>query len=82
MPRGLNTGHVAEAQHQLRDMIRELLTDAASTGALRNDVAPDELATYCLHALTAATDLRSKAAVRRLVKVILDGLHFRAGPDG
>jgi hypothetical protein len=46
----------------------------AETGDVRNDVAPDELAIYCLHALTAAGSLRSKAAVRRLVKVTLAGL--------
>jgi hypothetical protein len=34
-----------------------------------------ELASYCLHALTAAGTLPSKAAVRRLVTVTLAGLH-------
>ena len=58
----------------LCDMIRDLLTEAAETGDLRDDVAPDELASYCLHALTAASSLPSKAAVRRLVMVILAGL--------
>jgi AcrR family transcriptional regulator len=69
---------VGRAQQQLRGMIRDLLTEGASTGDLRGDVAPDELATYCLHALTAASSLPSKAAVRRLVAVILAGLHPRA----
>lgn len=66
--------HVARAQQQIRDLIRDLLTEAAATSDLRDDVAPDELASYCLHALTAASSLPSKAAVRRLVAVILDGL--------
>jgi AcrR family transcriptional regulator len=65
---------VARAQHQLRDMIRDLLTEGAKTGELRDDVAPEELASYCLHALTAASSLPSKAAVRRLVTVTLAGL--------
>lgn len=65
---------VARAQQQLRAMIRELLTEGAQTGDLRDDVAPDELASYCLHALTAASHLPSKAAVRRLVTVTLAGL--------
>jgi AcrR family transcriptional regulator len=69
---------VAQAQQQLRHMIRELLTEGAETGYLRDDVAPDELASYCLHALAAASRLPSKAAVRRLVTVILAGLHPRA----
>jgi len=66
--------HVARAQKQLRNFIRDLLTEGARSGDLRNDVAPDELATYCLHALTAASSLPSKAAVRRLVKVTLAGV--------
>jgi AcrR family transcriptional regulator len=69
---------VAQAEHQLRKMIRDLLSEGASSGELRDDVAPDELATYCLHALTAASSLPSKAAVRRLVTVTLAGLRPRA----
>ncbi|MCA1728392.1 MAG: TetR/AcrR family transcriptional regulator [Actinobacteria bacterium] len=66
--------HVARAQQQLSAFIRDLLTEAAKTGDLRDDVAPDELANYCLLALTAASSLPSKAAVRRLVMVTLTGL--------
>jgi hypothetical protein len=55
-------------------MIRDLLIEAAETGDLRNDVAPDELASYCLYALAAVSNLPSKAAVRRLVTVTLAGL--------
>ncbi len=66
--------HVARAQQQLIDLVRDLLTEGAETGDIRDDVAPDELASYCLHALTAAGSLPSKAAVRRLVTVTLAGL--------
>jgi AcrR family transcriptional regulator len=66
--------HVARAQRQLIDLIRGLLTEVAETGNLRDDVAPAELANYCLHALTAASSLPSKAAVHRLVKVTMAGL--------
>jgi AcrR family transcriptional regulator len=66
--------HVARAQDHLRHFVRDLLSEAAETGAVRNDVAPDELANYCLHALTAAGTLPSKAAVRRLVALTLAGL--------
>lgn len=66
--------HVARAQQQLVDLIRDLLTEVAETGDLRDDVATDELATYCLHALAAAGSLPSEAAVRRLVTVTLAGL--------
>ena len=66
--------HVARAQQHLRNFIRDLLKEGAETGDLRDDIAPDELASYCLHALTAASSLPSKAAVRRLVSVTLAGL--------
>ena len=65
---------VAPAERQLRNMIRDLLTQGAASGDLRDDVSPDELASYCLHALTAAGGLPSRAAVRRLVAVTLAGL--------
>ncbi|MGH2572802.1 MAG: TetR/AcrR family transcriptional regulator [Actinomycetota bacterium] len=65
---------VARAQQQLRNMIRDLLVEGAETGDLRDDVAADELASYCLHALTAARNLPSRAAVGRLVTVTLAGL--------
>ncbi|MEO3856909.1 TetR/AcrR family transcriptional regulator [Acrocarpospora sp. B8E8] len=71
---------VVRAQRQLHDMVRDLLAEAAETGGLRQDVAPEELATYCLHALTAAGSLPSPAAVRRLVKVTLAGLQAETGP--
>jgi AcrR family transcriptional regulator len=67
--------HVVRAQEQLSDFIRDLLTEGAEIGDLRDDVPPDELTRYCLHALTAAGSLPSKASVRRLVTVILAGLH-------
>jgi len=70
--------HVAQAQRQLKDFIRDLLIEGAEAGALRADVAPDELAGYCLHALSAAGDLPSKTAVRRLVMVTLAGLRAPA----
>ena len=70
--------HVARAQQHLTDIVRELLSEAAETGDVRNDVAPEELASYCLHALSAAGSMQSEAAVRRLITVILAGLHPRA----
>jgi AcrR family transcriptional regulator len=66
--------HTARAEQQLSNFIRELLIEGAATGDLRDDVPPDELASYCLHALTAASGLPSKAAVRRLAAVTLAGL--------
>jgi AcrR family transcriptional regulator len=65
---------VARAERKLRQMIRDLLAEGARAGDLRDDVTPDELASYCLFALAAASSLPSKAAVRRLVTVTLAGL--------
>jgi AcrR family transcriptional regulator len=66
---------LVHAQHQLQHLIRDLLAEAATSGDIRDDVAPHELATYCLHALSAAGSLPSAAAARRLVTVTLAGLH-------
>ncbi|HET9139073.1 TetR/AcrR family transcriptional regulator [Actinophytocola sp.] len=66
--------HLAPAQQRLRTMVRQLLTEAAAAGEVRADMAVEELAGYCLHALDAAGGLRSAAAVRRLVALTLAGL--------
>ena len=68
------TSHVLQAQYQVRDFVRDLLTETAGTGAVRDDVPPDELATYCVHALAAAGGLPSRAAVGRLLTLTLAGL--------
>jgi len=66
--------HIAAAQRELREFIGGLIADAAEDGDLRNDIAPGELASYCLHALTAAGGLPSADAVRRLVILTMAGL--------
>ena len=66
--------HVTRAEKQLRAFIRDLVAEGAKKGVFRDDVAPAELASYCLHALMAASRLPSRAAVRRLVTVTLAGL--------
>ncbi|WP_413451299.1 TetR/AcrR family transcriptional regulator [Georgenia phoenicis] len=66
--------HVGQAQQQLGNLLRDLLTEAAKEGSVRGDVAPAELGSYCLHALAAASSLPSEAAVHRLVSVTLAGL--------
>ena len=65
--------HVAQAEQQL------LASSATSCRRgpgreLRDDAAPGELASYCLHALAAAGALPSAAAVRRLVAITMTGL--------
>ncbi|MFF4835349.1 TetR/AcrR family transcriptional regulator [Streptomyces sp. NPDC001315] len=66
--------HVAHAERHLLRFVSELLAGGVEAGEVRDDVSPDELAAYCLHALGAAGGLRSQAAARRLVQVTMDGL--------
>ena len=66
--------HIAAAQRQLREFIGGLIADAAKGGDLRDDIVPGELASYCLHALTAAGGLPSADAVQRLVTLTMAGL--------
>jgi AcrR family transcriptional regulator len=66
--------HIVDARVRLHDFISDLVAEAARTGDVRDDVPPDELATYCLEALGAASRLPTKAAISRLVSVTLSGL--------
>jgi AcrR family transcriptional regulator len=66
--------HVSRAQQHLSDLIRDLLIEGAQAGDVRDDVAPEELASYCLYALAAASSLPSEAGVHRLVAVTLAGM--------
>jgi AcrR family transcriptional regulator len=66
--------HVARAERQLQDMIRDIIHAGTANGELRDDVPADELASYCLHAVRGANSVRSRAAVARLVRVTLTGL--------
>jgi AcrR family transcriptional regulator len=65
---------VAGARQHVGHLLGQLLIQGVQTGEIRDDVAPEELAIYCLHALGGAGSLSSKAAVRRLVALTLSGL--------
>ena len=69
--------HVDRAQRELTGLIQDLLNEAREVGAVRDDVPPEELASYCVHALATARSLPSEAAVHRLVMVTLAGLRPR-----
>jgi AcrR family transcriptional regulator len=66
--------HMIPARQQLHNFLSDLLAAAAKAGGIRDDVAPGELASYCLNALAAASTMPSQDAVRRLVTVTLAGL--------
>jgi hypothetical protein len=65
------------AHRQVHEMVRDLIAAAAEAGEVRSDVPPDELASYCISAVTGANPGDPKAAVGRLVAVTLDGLRPR-----
>ena len=65
---------VTHAELQLVDLFRGLMVEATAARQLRDDVASEELAIYCLHALGAASSLTSDAAVQRLVDVTIAGV--------
>ena len=72
---GLHRDHqVTQAEQQVQGLLADLLADAARAGVVRDDLAPAEQAAFCLHALTAARSLPSRAATRRLVQMTLAGL--------
>lgn len=66
--------HVSHAQEHLQAFIKDLISTAAEHKQARADIPPQELATYCLHALGAARDLTSRAAVKRLLQLTLAAL--------
>lgn len=72
--------HLGQAHQHLHDLIRDLITEATANGDLRDDVPPDELASYCLYALAAAGAAPTEASAHRLVDVTLDGLRAISGP--
>lgn len=66
--------HVVRAEAGLVELLARLAREAALEGAVRGDVGPDELGSFCVHALNAAGAARSKAAVRRVVELTLTAL--------
>jgi hypothetical protein len=78
MPR-LWTETIEEHRQEVRDAILNTTWRLATEQGcdVRDDIAPDELARYCLHALTAAGSAKSKASVDRLVGLIMDAVRPR-----
>jgi AcrR family transcriptional regulator len=61
-------------QRQLLDLISGMVAEVAEAGVVRRDLSADEMAGYCVHALGAAGDSASSAAVDRLVDVVWAGM--------
>jgi hypothetical protein len=66
--------HAVRAEAHLRTLVRDLIAAGAEAAAVRRDVSPDALASYCLHALRAAGEAPDEAAVRRLVELTIAGM--------
>ena len=74
-------GGVAGTEEHLQQFVARLLTEGVAAGCVRNDIAPTELATFCVSALAGAGSLPSKAAVSRLVMVTIEGLRGPCDPQ-
>ncbi|HEY6746780.1 MAG TPA: TetR/AcrR family transcriptional regulator [Mycobacteriales bacterium] len=68
--------HVERAHQRLQAFLRDLVAAGVRTGDVRDDVPVEELTSFVLHALTAASTLPSDA-VPRVVALTLDGLRPR-----
>jgi AcrR family transcriptional regulator len=66
--------HVKGIEDQLHGFLKAVISAAATAGHARTDIPADELANYCLHALSAAGNSLSRAAVGRLIELTLTGL--------
>lgn len=69
-----HTAHVEAGHARVEGFLAVLVAEAAEAGDVRDDIAPRELAIYCVHALSGARALASKAAIGRLVDVTIGGL--------
>lgn len=65
---------VADAERRLRQVFVELIDEAAAERLVRTDVSSEELAGYCLHAVSAAGQAADLEHLRRLERLVLDGL--------
>lgn len=69
---------LSQTEQALHELVAGLLAEASAEGEVRKDIPPKELATYCLHALAAAAQLPSTAAVHRLVQLALSSVRTHA----
>ena len=73
------TEHLAGPRRRLADFLEGVVRQAAQAGAVRTDIAPAELAAFCLQALSPSPTSGPGARSRRL-RVVLDGLSPSAAP--
>lgn len=75
------SAEVEIAERRLRNVFDQLIEEAVADALVRTDVSTEELAAYCLHALSAAGQATDLEQVQRLVRVVLSGLGFSFPAD-
>ena len=73
-------GRLGDAHGEQQGLLREVLASASDAGLLRTDIGPEELLSFCQHALAGAAVLGEPAAVDRLVELTLAGLRPPSSP--
>jgi AcrR family transcriptional regulator len=71
---------VQQSERQLRDLLASLVAEAVAAAVVRSDVPARELASFCVHALTAGADIKSAPAVETLVDLVWAGLSPASSP--
>lgn len=74
LPRCLELPDVAEAKRELNELVGQLVRRAQEAGALRRDVAADDVSTLIGSAIRGALHSPEPELWRRYVEVVLDGL--------
>ena len=77
-----HSAEVQQSERQLRDLLASLVAEAAAAAVVRSDVPARELASFCVHALTAGADIESAAAVETLVDLVWAASARRPPPSG
>ena len=67
-------GHAVHARGHLTAFVSALIAEGARAGTVRSDVPPQELAAFCLAAMSGARDSQSDAVVARLVALTIGAL--------
>lgn len=68
------SGHVAHARNHLSSFLASIIAEGVAAGEIVGDVAPAELAVFCLNAVSGSADLPSKAAASRLVQLTMSAI--------
>jgi AcrR family transcriptional regulator len=77
--RSVDMSDIAEAKAELNGLVDQLIERAQEAGALRPDIAADDVSTLVGSAIRGASDSPDTELWRRYVEVVLDGLRPPAG---